>query len=130
MDSNGSRLAAGLIFIWIGYITYIAIKHYKHQRVMYWGWIIAFIIVSLQVIAGAFVVMTSLNIYVALAHALFITCLFGLLSYFIMLLTRNKLSIENEKQYENSVDPKVKTPKEALISIKTCTAITAVQVFL
>ena len=108
-------LAAGLIFIWIGYIAYIAIKHYKHQRVLYWGWIIAFIIVSLQVIAGAFVVMTSLNIYVALAHALFITCLFGLLSYFIMLLTRNKLSIENEKQYEKSVDTKVKTPKEALI---------------
>ena len=28
----GHRLAAGLIFIWIGYVTYIAIRHYKHQR--------------------------------------------------------------------------------------------------
>ncbi|MEK3887101.1 COX15/CtaA family protein [Bacillus sp. FSL K6-3431] len=93
----GHRLAAGLIFIWIGYITILAIKHYKHQKVMYWGWIIAFIIVTLQVIAGAVVVLTGLNIYVALAHAFFIACLFALLSYFVMLLTRNNLTKDVQK---------------------------------
>lgn len=100
----GHRFAAGLIFLWIGYTMIIAIKHYKHQKVMYWGWIIAFIIVTLQVAAGAVVVMTSLNIYFALAHALFISFLFGLLSYFLMLLTRNKYVAEKKEteQAENT----------------------------
>lgn len=98
----GHRLAAGLIFIWIAYITIIAVKHYKHQKVIYWGWIIAFITVTLQVIAGAVVVLTSLNIYVALAHAFFIACLFAILSYFIMLLTRNKIARENNTKIDKS----------------------------
>lgn len=86
----GHRFAAGLIFIWIGYITYLAIVHYKHQKVVYWGWILSFTLVSLQVASGAIVVLTRLNIYVALAHAFFISCLFGLLSYFILLTSRSK----------------------------------------
>src|SRR5690606_17390321 len=71
----GHRFAAGIIFIWICYITYLAIKHYRHQKVIYWGWIISFILVSLQVAAGALVVLTRLNLYIALAHAFFISCL-------------------------------------------------------
>ncbi|OLN21165.1 heme A synthase [Domibacillus antri] len=88
----GHRAAAGLIFIWIAYITYLAVKHYKHQRVLYWGWTIAFVLVSLQVIAGAFIIWTNLNLYIALAHALFISCLFGLLCYFILLISRSKIN--------------------------------------
>ena len=52
----GHRAAAGIIFIWIGYIFYLAIKHYRHEKVIYWGWVIAFALVSLQVIAGAFII--------------------------------------------------------------------------
>ena len=63
----------------------LAIKHYRHQKVVYWGWIISFILVHLQVIAGAFIVFTRLNLYIALSHALFIACLFGMLSYFVLL---------------------------------------------
>ena len=50
---------------------YLAIKHYRHQKVIYWGWIIAFTLVSLQVIAGAllsFQEETSLSPY----HMLFL----------------------------------------------------------
>ncbi|MDQ0272412.1 COX15/CtaA family protein [Cytobacillus purgationiresistens] len=86
----GHRAAAGVIFIWIAYITYLAIKHYKHQKVIYWGSIISLILVSLQVAAGALVVITRLNLFIALAHAFFISCLFGVLSYFILLTTRSK----------------------------------------
>lgn len=72
----GHRAAAGIIFIWITYIMILALKHYKHQPVIYIGWIISFILVSLQVIAGALVVITQLNLYIALAHAfLFLACL-------------------------------------------------------
>jgi cytochrome c oxidase assembly protein subunit 15 len=86
----GHRTAAGLIFIWITYILYLAVRYYKDQKVIYWGWIISFILVSLQVIAGAFIIFTSLNLYIALLHAFFITCLFGVLSYFLLLYSRSK----------------------------------------
>lgn len=86
----GHRTAAAIIFIWIAYIALLAVKHYKHQKVIYWGWIVAFILVSLQVMSGAFVIFTRLNLYIALLHALFITCLFGMLSYFLLLLSRSR----------------------------------------
>jgi heme a synthase len=86
----GHRAAAGLIFIWIAYILYLTVRHYKDQKVLYWGWIISFILVSLQVIAGALIIFSSLNLYIALLHAFFITCLFGVLSYFILLYSRSK----------------------------------------
>ncbi|MGG1678852.1 heme A synthase [Neobacillus sp. NRS-1170] len=86
----GHRAAAGIIFIWIAYITLFAVRHYKDQKVLYWGWIIAFVLVCLQVIAGALIIFTSLNLYIALLHAFFITCLFGVLSYFILLYSRTK----------------------------------------
>ncbi|WP_409253574.1 COX15/CtaA family protein [Bacillus sp. SCS-153A] len=87
----GHRFAAALIFFWIAYATFVAVKNYKNQRVLYWGWIIAFILVTLQATTGALTVLTSLNLYVALAHALIISCLFGLLCYFILLASRSKL---------------------------------------
>ncbi|MGG3736417.1 COX15/CtaA family protein [Aeribacillus pallidus] len=85
----GHRVAAGLIFIWIAYVTWMAIRQYQHQKVLYWGWIIAFVLTLSQVIAGALVIITQLNLAIALLHAFFITCLFGLLCYFILLVVRS-----------------------------------------
>ena len=67
----GHRAAAGLIFIWIAYIFYLAIKHYRHEKVIYWGWIIAFSLVSLQVIAGAFIYFQE-ETYISPYHTLFL----------------------------------------------------------
>lgn len=86
----GHRFAAGLIFIWIAYITYRAVKHYKHARVIYWGWILALIIVILQIFSGALVIFTSLSTVVALLHSFIISCLFGLLCYLILIIGRSK----------------------------------------
>ncbi len=85
----GHRFAAGLIFIWIGYLLFIASKYYRHQKVIYWGWIISFCLVSLQVLAGAMIIYSKLNLFIALLHAFFITCLFGVLSYFLLLYARS-----------------------------------------
>ncbi|SFA76139.1 MULTISPECIES: heme A synthase [unclassified Bacillus (in: firmicutes)] len=85
----GHRVAAGMIFIWIAYIAIMAFKNYRQQKVIYWGWMIALILVSLQVIAGALIIFTRLNLIIALSHAFFITSLFGLLSYFILLISRS-----------------------------------------
>ena len=99
----GHRAAAGFIFIWIAYVTYIAVKNYKQQKVLYWGWIISFTLVSLQVIAGALIIFTRLNLYVALAHAFFISVLFGVFSYFILLVSRSKKNAANIQNH-NPVD--------------------------
>ncbi|CAG9619852.1 COX15/CtaA family protein [Sutcliffiella rhizosphaerae] len=85
----GHRAAAGLIVIWIVSITVLAIKRYKHQPVIYYGWIVSSILVLLQATTGALIVITNLNIIVALLHALIISCLFGVLSYLLMLVSRN-----------------------------------------
>lgn len=86
----GHRFAAGVIFFWIAYILYLAIKHYRYQKVIYWGWIVSFVLVTLQVIAGAMIIFSRLNLYIALLHAFFITCLFGMLSYFLLLYSRSR----------------------------------------
>jgi len=95
----GHRLAAGLIIVWILLATIRAIKYHKHQRVIYWGWITALILVLLQMATGALIVFTELNLYVALAHAFFISCLFGILSYLLLLAIRSK---RNEQQLSTS----------------------------
>jgi cytochrome c oxidase assembly protein subunit 15 len=91
----GHRLAAGLIVIWIFAATIRAIKYHKHQRVIYWGWIAALILVLLQMTTGALIIFTQLNLYIALAHAFFVSCLFGVLSYLLLLAVRSK---RNEQQ--------------------------------
>lgn len=88
----GHRLAVLVIFVWIVYITLHVIKEYKSQRVIYWGWITAFIIVVLQVLAGMLVVLTQLNLIVALLHSLFISLLFGLFCYMILLVSRSNFN--------------------------------------
>lgn len=87
----GHRFAAGLIILWLGYIAWHAIKNYKQQRVIYWGWITAFIIVLLQATTGMLVVLTKLNLAVALLHSLLISLLFGLLCYMILMVSRSRL---------------------------------------
>ncbi|MEK4484983.1 heme A synthase [Psychrobacillus sp. FSL H8-0484] len=88
----GHRAAAGLIFMWILIITIHVIRNYKDQRAIYWGWIISLVLVTTQVLSGMFVVLTKLNLFVALLHSLVISLLFGLLCYMILLLSRSKTS--------------------------------------
>lgn len=85
----GHRIAAGLFLIWVIVATVYAAKQYKQQVVIYWSWIISLVLVLLQIATGAMIVFTELNLYVALVHALFISCLFGVLSYLTMLAVRS-----------------------------------------
>ncbi|MCE3398677.1 heme A synthase, partial [Staphylococcus aureus] len=54
----------------------------------------AFILVILQVITGALSVITNVNLIIALFHALFITYLFGMIAYFILLMLRTTRSMK------------------------------------
>ncbi|QWI73114.1 heme A synthase (plasmid) [Bacillus mycoides] len=86
------RVAAILIFTWILYAMILAIRHYKQYRIVYWGWITSFILVTLQAIVGIFVVYTDASLTMALLHSLFISCLFAVLCYLVMLGTRSTVN--------------------------------------
>lgn len=85
----GHRLLAGLLFVWTILFFIKVIKNYRNSPVMIWGWTITTALISLQVIFGAFIIFTMLNLGIALLHALVITCYFGMLSYFILLSSRS-----------------------------------------
>ena len=85
----GHRLLAAALFIWTLTFFIKVMKSYGNSRVMRWGWMITFGLILAQVVAGAFIIFTSLNLWIALLHALFITIYFGNLSYFILLSYRS-----------------------------------------
>lgn len=100
----GHRAAALSIFIWIAYATWLAVRYYKNQKVVYWGWMTALILVSLQAFSGAMIIFTELNLFVALIHVIFISCLFAVLCYLVMVATRGQtgarktVPVKKEKQ--------------------------------
>lgn len=86
----GHRFLVGILFIWMLIIFIHVLRNYSESRILRTGWMIAFTLLVLQVITGMLSVFTQVNIFIALMHALFITLLFGVLCYFIILLSRNK----------------------------------------
>lgn len=91
----GHRFAVLLIFVWVTYIAIHVIRHYKEQRVIYWGWIIAFFILLAQMMTGMLIIFTKLNLIVSLLHSFFISCLFGLFCYMILLVSRSNYNEKN-----------------------------------
>ncbi len=79
----------------------LAIRHYKQERVVYLGWITSFILVTLQAIVGILVVYTNASLTMALLHSLFISCLFAVLCYLVMLGTRSKVNAKQTTSTEN-----------------------------
>ena len=84
------RAAALLLFVWIFVAMFHAMKHYKEQKQLYYGWIISAILITLQAISGVMSVYSQLALGYALAHSFFISCLFGVLCYFCLLIARFK----------------------------------------
>jgi len=85
----GHRLLAGVLFIWTLLFFVHILKKYANNQVMFWGWLTTFGLILMQVVFGALIIFTSLNLWVAILHAFFITCFFGNLSYFILLSSRS-----------------------------------------
>ncbi|MFS0654241.1 COX15/CtaA family protein [Bacillus sp. 179-C3.3 HS] len=84
------RAVAILLFIWIFIALFHAMKHYKDQKQLYYGWIISAILITLQAVSGVMSVYSQLALGYALAHSFFIACLFGILCYFCLLIARFK----------------------------------------
>ncbi|WP_085992506.1 COX15/CtaA family protein [Oceanobacillus senegalensis] len=104
----GHRLVAGILMIWTILLFVKMVKHYRTNKVMFWGWTITLSLIILQVFFGAMIIFTLLNLGIALMHALVISCYFGMLSYFILLSTRSakmeEAEITNqEKQIQTAI---------------------------
>src|SRR5699024_655112 len=96
------RLLAAVLFIWTLMFLVKVYKNYRNNRVMYYGWIITFSLIFLQVIFGAMIIFTQLNLWIALFHAFFITCYFGMLSYFMLLSNRSAYKEEKATVKQSS----------------------------
>ena len=104
----GHRLLAGILLVWTILFFVNIIKNYRHNRVMFWGWLTTTILIIMQVIFGALIIFTSLNLWIAIFHAFFITCFFGNLSYFILLSNRSakqdvKVTIPNNSNIKTEM---------------------------
>lgn len=86
----GHRLLAGLLFLIILAATIHVYRHYKDQKALLFTVITSLILVTAQVLSGAYVIFTQLSLLSAMLHAFLITCLFGAISYLVMLATRTK----------------------------------------
>lgn len=84
------RLAAAVVFLWTLALLIKVLRGYREERAVRWATGIAFLLVVLQVLAGAFVVWTSMSLVLLLLHAFFITCFFGILCYLFMIASRIK----------------------------------------
>ncbi|WP_163970780.1 COX15/CtaA family protein [Oceanobacillus halotolerans] len=104
----GHRLAAGILFLWTIIFFIKVAKHYRHNRIMYWGWVISLSLITLQVFFGAMIIITLLNLGIALLHALVISCYFAMLTYFVLLATR---SAKYEKQQINNSNTTISSIK-------------------
>jgi heme a synthase len=89
------RLAAGILLIWVVYLFFRIMKEYRHNKIMFNGWMIALSLIVVQVVLGAFIIFTLLNLIIALLHALVISMFFGLLTYYVLLSSR---SVKYEKE--------------------------------
>lgn len=86
----GHRFLAGLLFLWIISMFAYVRRNYREYRVIYIGWLWNAVFISLQVLSGALVIYSNINLYISLLHAFLITCLFGTLSYMGFLVYRNR----------------------------------------
>ncbi|RIM12998.1 COX15/CtaA family protein [Staphylococcus chromogenes] len=83
------RILAFIAFITVMIVYILAIKNYPNIRTIRYGYTASFILIILQVVTGALSVITNVNLIIALLHALFITLLFGMISYFLLLILRS-----------------------------------------
>ncbi|TDQ42281.1 COX15/CtaA family protein [Aureibacillus halotolerans] len=85
----GHRAAAGLFFLWLLFFLIRTWRKSDVSKSVKWILTLAFMFVSLQVISGALIIITLLSLSISLLHALFISCLFGTLSYLLLLSYRS-----------------------------------------
>jgi heme a synthase len=84
----GHRVAAGLLLIVIVIMLVALLRHYRHEKVLVWTAVISTILVTIQVASGAVVLFTGFTLWATLFHALFVSLLFGVLSYGVMIASR------------------------------------------
>lgn len=88
------RILAFFLVIWLFYLFIKARKTTRidtNFQVVSKSLLYSFILILLQVASGALVVFTKLNLFITLAHGFFISCLFVIITYLLLLASRHHL---------------------------------------
>lgn len=92
------RLGAAVFFFLVLGLMIYALRHFKEtRRDIYIASIIAFILITIQVLSGGLVVLSRIHLYATIFHSAVITCLFGTLCY-ICLQTVKKPMDSDQKE--------------------------------
>ncbi|UCZ51864.1 heme A synthase [Bacillus shivajii] len=86
------RLLAGILFLVIAYMFVLIVKNHKDNKPLFYSGLISFVLITIQVLSGAYVVLSSLALEATMFHAFFISILFGAVSYTTLLAYRSKTS--------------------------------------
>jgi heme a synthase len=84
----GHRFAAILLFIWVLYVLVKVLKDKKELKVVKFSFTLSFLFILAQAISGMLIVVTLLNLAIALLHAVFISIFFGIIAYLCLLALR------------------------------------------
>ncbi len=92
------RAGAAILFFLLLAVMLYAVRHLKEQRRdLYAASILAFVLVTLQVLSGGMVVLFKLHLYATLLHSAIITCLFGVMCYMCVQTLKSPQSIDQRK---------------------------------
>src|SRR5699024_11636523 len=67
----GHRLLAGILFIWTIIFLVKVLKNYRNNRVMYWGWVTTSILITIQVLFGATIIFSVLNLWIGILRVFY-----------------------------------------------------------
>ncbi|WP_202079867.1 COX15/CtaA family protein [Caldalkalibacillus salinus] len=86
----GHRVAALLMIVGLTVLLYQSLKHYQHDRTIFYSSIALFILVLLQAVSGGLVVLTYMALFPSMLHALFISMLFAVYFHLLLYVCRKK----------------------------------------
>ncbi|OYD09768.1 COX15/CtaA family protein [Paludifilum halophilum] len=96
------RFFAGFLFLLTLWLLWTVKKNYPHRRDLWKGSLVAFILTFLQVISGGLVVLTGLELMIALLHTTLIAAFFAALCY---------LCLQIGKPWQSDAEPESKGPE-------------------
>ncbi|WP_096189260.1 COX15/CtaA family protein [Evansella halocellulosilytica] len=84
------RVFAGILFLVIVVMFIRIVKQHKANKPLLYSGLVSLILVTIQVLSGAYVVLSGLTLEATMFHAFFISLLFGAVSYTTLLAYRAK----------------------------------------
>ncbi len=108
----GHRFSAGLLALAIFGLVYWASKYRDRRPDLFWGSVIAAILIISQSLTGAFIVWSELDIFATMSHGMFVSLFFGAMAYLgLHTLPRPASAVDPARRQSTRVDPPTQEEK-------------------